>query len=109
VCLDYVSGYAQVPFSRVGLHAIKTDPEATQVSFVNDGGPAAQAGLCKNDKLLSVDGRRARELGDGDLTRAFTQPPGTRVRVRYARDGQEREAEIVSREMLAVPGGGREG
>ena len=24
----------------------------------------------------------------------FTQKPGTRVRVRYARDGQEREAEI---------------
>jgi len=47
--------------------------------------------------------RSARELGGGDLTRTFTQ--GTRVRVRYARDGQERDAEIVLREMLAEPGG----
>lgn len=106
VCMDYVLGYAPVPFSRAGLRAIKTDPETIQVSFVNDGGPAAQAGLRKNDKLLSVDGRSARELGGGELTRVFTQAPGTRVRVRYAREGQERDAEIVLREMLAVPGGG---
>jgi len=109
VCMDYVPGYAPVPFSRAGLRAIKTDPETVLVSFVNDGGPAAQAGLRKNDKLLSVDGRSAHELGGGEVTRAFTQPPGTRVRVRYARDGQERDAEIVLREMLAVPGGGRGG
>jgi hypothetical protein len=109
ICMDYVPGYAPVPFSRAGLRAIKTDPETIQVSFVNDGGPAAQAGLRKNDKLLSVDGRSARELGGGELTRAFTQAPGTRVRVRYARDGQERDAEIVLREMLAVPDGGRGG
>jgi hypothetical protein len=109
ICMDYVPGYAPVPFSRAGLRALKTDPETILVSFVNDGGPAAQAGLRKNDKLLSVDGRSAHELGGGDVTRAFTQAPGTRVRVRYARDGQERDAEIVLREMLAVPGGGRIG
>lgn len=79
------------------------------LSFVNDGGPAAQAGLRKNDKLLSVDGRSERDLGGGELNRMFTQASGTRVRVRYARDGQERDAEIVLREMLAVPGGGRGG
>ena len=107
VCMDYVPGYVPVPFSRAGLRALKIDPDTILVSFVNDGGPAAQAGLRKNDKLISVDGRSARELGGGDLTRTFTQPPGTRVRVRYARDGQERDAEIVLREMLAVPGGGR--
>jgi hypothetical protein len=107
VCMDYVPGYVPVPFSRAGLRALKIDPDTILVSFVNDGGPAAQAGLRKNDKLISVDGRSARELGGGDLTRTFTQPPGTRVRVRYARDGQERDSEIVLREMLAVPGGGR--
>jgi S1-C subfamily serine protease len=85
--------------------------EAIILSFVNDGGSAAQAGLRKNDKLLSVDGRSAHDLGGGEITRAFTQAqaPGTRVRVRYARDGQEREAEIVLREMLAVLGAGRGG
>lgn len=60
--------------------------------------------LRENDKLLIVDGRSARELGGGGVTRAFTPPPGTRVRVRHARDGQEQDAEIVLREMLAVPG-----
>jgi S1-C subfamily serine protease len=107
--MDYVPGYVPVPFSRAGLRALKSDPETILVSFVNDGGPAAQAGLRKGDKLLSVDGRSAHELGGGDLARAFTQPPGTRVRVRYARDGQERDAEIVLREMLAVPDGARGG
>jgi hypothetical protein len=42
-------------------------------------------------------------LSGGDLARAFTQPQGTRVRVRYVRNGQEREADIVLREMLPLP------
>ena len=109
VCMDYVPGYVPEPFGRAGLRALKTDPDTILLTFVNDGGPAAQAGLRKNDKLLSVDGRDARELGGGDLTRIFTRAPGTRVRVRYVRDGQDRDAEIVLREMLAVPGSGRSG
>lgn len=107
ICMDYVPGYVPVPFSRAGLRAIKTDPDTILLSLVNQGGPAAQAGLSKNDKLLSVDGRGARTLSGGDLTRVFTQPPGTRVRVRYVRDGQERDAEIVLREMLPLPGKAR--
>jgi len=103
ICMDYVPGYAPVPFGRAGLRAIKTDPETILLSLVNEGGPAVQAGLRKNDKLLSIDGRSATAVSGGDLTRAFTQPPGTRVRVRYAREGQERDAEIVLREMLPLP------
>jgi C-terminal processing protease CtpA/Prc len=53
--------------------------------FVNDGGPAAQTGLRKNDELISVDGRNGRELSGSELTRTFIQPPETRVR--YAREG----------------------
>ena len=107
ICMAYVPGYAPVPFGRAGLRAIKTDPETILLSLVNDGGPAAQAGLRKDDKLLSVAGRSARDLSGGDLTRAFTRPPGTHVRVRYSRDGQQHDAEIVLREMLPLPRGPR--
>ncbi len=109
LCMDYVPGYAPMPFNRAGARAIKTDPDTILVSLVNDGGPAAQAGLRKDDKLLSIDGRGARELGGGDIARAFAQPPGTRVRVRYVRGGQERDAVIVLRELLPLPGGQRRG
>ncbi|MEO5868000.1 MAG: aspartyl protease family protein [Sphingomonas sp.] len=103
VCMDYVPGYQPVPINRSGLRTIKTDPETLLISFVNDGGPASQAGLRKNDKLMIVDGKSARVLSGGDLGRTFTQMPGSRVKVRYIRDGQTHDAEIILREMLPLP------
>lgn len=59
-------------------------------------------GLRKNDKPLRWLERS--RTGPGELAPAFTRPPGTGARVRYAKNGQERDAETVLREMLAVPG-----
>ncbi len=103
ICMDYVPGYNPIPFNRAGLRAIKTAPETILLSLVNEGGPAARAGLRRDDRLLMVDGRSARALSGGDLTRAFTRAPGTRVTVRYLRDGQEHDTEIELREMLPLP------
>lgn len=103
ICMDYVPGYQPIPFNRAGLRAIKTDPNTIMLTLVNDGGPAALAGLRKDDKLLTVNGQSARTLSGGELTRIFTQAPGKRVRVRYSRGPQERDAEIVLREILSLP------
>lgn len=102
ICMDHLPGYVRVPFSRAGLRAIKIDRETILLSFVNEGGPAAQAGLRKEDTLLSVGGRAAASLSGGDLTRIFTQPPGTRVAVRYSRKGVAGDAQITLREMLPL-------
>ena len=109
VCMDYVTGYRRVPFNRAGLRAVKSDPDTVLLTLVNDGGPAAQAGLSKGDKLLFVDGRPASALGGGDLTRAFTRPPGTRVDVQYAHGTESRRTVVVLRDMLPVPAGVKTG
>ena len=103
VCMDYVPGYERVPFNRAGLRAVKSDPDTVLLTLVNNGGPAAQAGLKRGDKLLAVDGRPAKELDGGSLTRAFTQPAGTRVNVQYSHDGEIRRAEVLLRDLLPPP------
>ena len=107
ICMDFVDGYRQVPVSRAGMRVIKTDPETILVSFVNDDGPAALAGIRKGDRLLKVDRREARSLGGGELSRIFTQDPGSRVELEYSRDGHVTVAEIVLRELMPAPREGR--
>ncbi|MEO5866334.1 MAG: aspartyl protease family protein [Sphingomonas sp.] len=100
VCFDYVPGYVTEPFNRSGMRAIKIDPDVFAVSLVNPGSPAALAGLRKDDLIVSVEGRSARLLSGGDLSRILTRTPGTRVKLDYLRDGNIHHAEIALREML---------
>lgn len=100
VCFEYVPGYIPVPVGRAGMRAIKIDPDVFAVTLVNAGSPAALAGLRKDDRIVAVDGRSARELGGGDLTRILVQPPGTRVAVDYVRDGNVHHAVLVLRELM---------
>jgi len=99
-CFDYVPGYKQLPFNRAGLRAIKEDPGSFLVTLVNAGGPADQAGLHKDDRIVAVDGVPANRLGEGDLSLALTRRPGSLVSLRYERAGQLRETILTTREML---------
>ena len=99
-CFDYVPGYQPVPFNRAGLRAIKDNPQSFLITLVNEGGPAWNAGLRKDDRLVTVNGKPARELGSGELTLAFTQAPGSRVTLRYERAGVVHHALLITREML---------
>ncbi len=99
-CFDYVPGYQPLPFNRAGLRAIKEDPGSFLVTLVNAGGPADQAGLRKDDRIVAVDGVPAIRLGEGDLAVVLTRPPGSSISLQYQRAGQAREAIFTTREML---------
>lgn len=99
-CFDYVPGYKALPFNRAGLRAIKDIPESFLVTLVNANGPADQAGLRKDDRIIAVDGVPASHLGEADLALALTRPPGSQVSLRYKRAGQALHTVVTTREML---------
>ena len=99
-CFDYVPGYVPLPFNRGGLRAIKDNTNSFLVTMITAGGPADQAGLRKDDRIIAVDGVPASRLGEGDLTLAFTRHPGSRVSLRYERAGLPRKTVVTTREML---------
>ena len=100
ICFEYVPGYRPVPFNRAGLRATKSDPGGFTVALVNAGSPAALAGLRKDDRIVSVDGRPAHLLSGGDLTRTLTQSPGTKISIVYQRGKASRRAKLTLRELL---------
>ena len=99
-CFDYVPGYHPLPFNRAGLRAIKDNHESFLVTLVNSDGPADKAGLRKNDRITTVDGVPASQLGAGDLTLALTRPPGSRISLQYERGGEARQTVVTTQEVL---------
>src|SRR5258707_10712227 len=70
------------------------DPKITKVVRVEDGTPAAKAGLKADDLILSIDGKTAdtRDALFGILQRA---KPGDLVTVKVKRDEEEKEFKIT--------------
>lgn len=64
------------------------------VSRVEDGKPAAQAGLEKDDVITALDGKK---VNSPDQLRAYVanKLPGTKVNVNYYRDGRERSTTVT--------------
>lgn len=66
---------------------------STRIRQVAEGSPAARAGLQKGDVLASVDGRRIDSPLDLEVS-LLDAGVGSTVRVEYARDGRQFEAEL---------------
>ena len=56
------------------------------VTDVAAGGSAAQAGLVRGDRIVSVDGAEVRSVAEL-TTRIYADPPGTELPVTFVRDG----------------------
>jgi predicted aspartyl protease len=93
-------GYTPPPFSRSGLRAYKEEPSAFTVALVTPGSPAAEAGLAKGDRIVSVDGVDATRLSGNDLWHKHVQPAGTSVTYGVARGNEVQRVAVVLREML---------
>jgi len=64
------------------------------VASVEDGSPAAQAGIQAGDIIVAVDGREV--SGSADLrNRIGLSPAGSRVEIHYLRDGARRTATLT--------------
>jgi hypothetical protein len=92
--------YVPPAFSRSGLRALKTEPAAFTVALVTPGSPAAEAGLAKGDRIVSIDGVDAVRLGSNDLWHKHVQPAGTTVVYGVARGNEVQKVSVVLREML---------
>jgi predicted aspartyl protease len=100
IWFDRDPAYVAPPLARSGARVSKDDPGAFTVALVTPGSPAAEAGLAKGDRIVSVDGVDAARLSGFDLWQKHVQPPGTTVVYGVARGNDVQRVSVVLREML---------
>lgn len=69
------------------------DSDEVVLSKVHDGAPAAEAGLIKGDRLLSIGGREIAEVTDVRGAIFFTRP-NQFTSIKFERDGETREVSV---------------
>jgi len=80
--------------------ALPIYPKSVVVVNVIPDGPAAKAGLRKDDALVTVAGKSATALSREEIVRIFRQAPGTAVPITYIRQGKQASTVLILREML---------
>jgi serine protease Do len=102
-------GYVERAWLGVGLQDVTVDiaasvgltkPEGAAVNQVFPGSPAAKAGLQRYDVIVSVGGRKVRNVGELRNRVAHT-PVGEKIKITYVRDGRRHTARP---ELAAHPG-----
>lgn len=96
-------------FLGVGIQALDetlasrfklSSTDGTLVNSVEPKGPAEKAGLEAGDVITEIDGKKI--TGPTELRMTVSSlSPGTKVGVKYLRDGKEKRAEIVLAELPA--------
>jgi len=81
--------------SEVGMYLpnVKID-EGVYVYEVVSGGPAAKAGLREGDVILEFDGRKVNDAGSL-IAYLAEKSPGAKVVIKFQRQSQTREVEVV--------------
>ena len=100
IWFDPRPGHVAPPFNRSGVRAYKEDATAFLVALVTPGSPAAEAGLKKGDRIVSVDGVPAERLSGSALFAKNTQAPGTVVEFGIADGTTTRRVNLALREQL---------
>ncbi|HEY7534990.1 MAG TPA: DegQ family serine endoprotease [Thermodesulfobacteriota bacterium] len=70
-----------------------TEPNGALVSDVTPGGPAAKAGIQRQDVITEFNGLAINEMQELPKLVAAT-PPGTEVQLKYLRNGKEKTARL---------------
>jgi carboxyl-terminal processing protease len=90
-------------FEGVGM-SVEKDDRGLRVLNVFDGSPAANAGIHKQDLILSVDGRSIAGLSSDLATSRIKGPAGTRVELEvFTPGGEDSRTVRVERERIHVP------
>jgi len=87
----------------VGL-GLSSTPKGLRVGLVVEGGPGGTAGVLTGDTIVAVDGALVRGWTVPKGVEAITGPPGTVVRLRVERDGQEQTYALVRERLDDAPG-----
>jgi carboxyl-terminal processing protease len=90
-------------FEGVGM-SVEKDNRGLRVLNVFDGSPAADAGIRKQDLILSVNGRSIAGLSSDLATGRIKGPAGTKVELEvYTPGGADSRTVHVKRERIRVP------
>ena len=90
-------------FEGIGM-TVEKDSRGLRVLNVFDGSPAKEAGIQKQDLILSVDGRSIAGLSSDVATGRIKGPAGTSVRLQvYTPGGGDPRTVEVKREKISVP------
>ena len=87
---------------RTGLALAKSTHDIISVVGVLPHSPASNAGIAVGDRIDSIDGRTASELGNADLYALMRQPPGTVLKLVDVHGGSTRTVNVILRD-LALP------
>ena len=74
------------------------EPKGALVAEVNPGTPAEKAGLQRGDIIVEFDGKPIKEMNELPRLVANT-PPGTKVTLKFLRDGKEKSVTLTVTEM----------
>lgn len=90
-------------YDRLGAW-LMLDGEAMRIAALVPDGPAQQAGLRVDDRILAVDGAPVSTRSLSDWRIAFKESPaGTKLRLSTKRRGDVREVDATLRELLPEP------
>ena len=88
------------PFGKFGAQLLR-DGDRVIIGFVQDGTPAARAGIVRGDVLVSVDGREAAKESVDDLSSKLENAPdGTELKLRLEREGSARDVKVKLESIL---------
>ena len=97
--LDF--GYA-MSYGRTGVHLDLSGTGEIVVKAVNEGSPAALAGLRAGDQLLAIDHRSAKGQAYSTVEDWFAPPAGQKLDVEILRGGQQEHFIITAKELLPI-------
>jgi len=94
--------------AMLGINLGPADTKGIAVAGVTPGGPADKAGLAAGDLLLEIDGHSLATDKDAPAERKLHEyldkvEPGTKVSLRYRREGKAREATLETVAMEGLP------
>ena len=85
-----------------GYWSVGLEPWNTTVGLVQKGGPAADLGLERGDRILSVDGEPVTSFGG--IARIINDRPDRPIEIRWERDGQAMSGMVTPELKEVEPG-----
>lgn len=87
----------------IGISATVDDSKKyIQIAEVYENSPASEAGLQTGDLIVKVDGQDVAEVGYAEAVEMVTGEAGTKVKITYRREGEDKDLELT-RKRVEVP------